>query len=500
MLPDLRNLDTELEELLEFEGADLELLLESPLENPFLAARESELEWEELETQPESPAENPFLAEGEAGAEFEGDLTANFSLQEFASRGTPVPSQYRANVRRLAQNLQVLRDRLGAPITVTSGYRSPTHNQQVRGATRSQHLLAKAADIQVKGYTPSQVYCAIESLIRQGKMVQGGLGIYRTFVHYDIRGSRARWKGSGISAYPSCNGSSSGSSPPSASPAFDVARAVVRNREWARRLGWQAHYDEIVRLLHDRPFTPNEEAFAELVYQWQRQNRLTPDGIIGPNTWARMKAALGIASPGSSGSGGTATAYPYGPKWRSQRPPGLPATARTASQSGAALPDIERVARQHNLGETFVKTVKHLATTESGAMYARPANIFNVLPPSQRGGKPYISAWGVFQFNRDAWRSLPGVANTAFPWESTPSEEITRPIRRYAELFAEVRRAGGTPIDAARGIRLWHMQPNGLYKPYLRRGKQSGFSAAWQQVPAKYQARIDRHLRNAGIL
>ena len=33
----------------------------------------------------------------------------------------------------------------------------------------------------------------IERLIREGKMEDGGMGRYSTFVHYDVRGSRARW-------------------------------------------------------------------------------------------------------------------------------------------------------------------------------------------------------------------------------------------------------------------------------------------------------------------
>ena len=486
--------------------------LESPLENPFLT-REAELqqEWEwDLEFMAESPSENPFLAQREAEAQFEANLTVNFKLSEFASRGTPVPQKYRANVKKLAQNLQVLRNKLGAPITVISGYRTLSHNQKVNGASKSQHLLAKAADIQVKGYTPTQVYCAIENLIRQGKMLQGGLGIYRTFVHYDIRGFKARWKGSGISSFPQCS-SKSGSLPsPSSNLPFDVARAVVLNRDWAQKLGWLKHYDKIVRLLHNEPYTPNEEEFAKLVYQWQRRNNLTADGIIGPNTWARMKTALGVVQPSSNLPNSRRISYPivpgqeYGPRWHSQRPPGLPTTARKASARGAALPHIENLAQQQNLGNIFVKTVKHLATTESGAMFARPADNrvrpFNVLPRGQRGGKPYISAWGVFQFNRDAWRGLPGVSKNAFPWESTPYEEIIHPIRKYAKIFSDVRQAGGTELDAARGIRLWHMQPNGLYKPYLRRGKQSGFSTAWKRVPTKYKRRVDRHLRNAGVL
>jgi hypothetical protein len=37
----------------------------------------------------------------------------------------------------------------------------------------------------------------IENLIAQGKIIEGGVGIYPTFVHYDIRGTKARWSGTG---------------------------------------------------------------------------------------------------------------------------------------------------------------------------------------------------------------------------------------------------------------------------------------------------------------
>jgi hypothetical protein len=133
-----------------------------------------------------------------------GDLTPSFSLHEFASRGTPVPPEYRANVRRVAENLQVLRDQLGRAIGIVSGYRTPEHNTSVGGKTRSQHLTASAADIQVTGLSPAQTYCTIEELIGQGRVRQGGLGIYSTFVHYDIRGHRARWTGRGVTI-PNCS-------------------------------------------------------------------------------------------------------------------------------------------------------------------------------------------------------------------------------------------------------------------------------------------------------
>lgn len=122
-------------------------------------------------------------------------LTKNFTRQEFDCKdGTPVPQMYMPNVFRLAQNLQVLRDHIGEPVFVSgSGYRTPAHNKKVGGAPASQHLTAKGADITAQSYTPKQLAAEIEKLIAQGKMEQGGIGVYNGFVHYDTRGTKARW-------------------------------------------------------------------------------------------------------------------------------------------------------------------------------------------------------------------------------------------------------------------------------------------------------------------
>lgn len=122
-------------------------------------------------------------------------LTNNFQRSEFDCKdGTIVPEKYHGNLRELAENLQVLRDHIGVPVTVTgSGYRTPSHNKRVGGAPLSKHLTASAADINAKGFTPKQLYNQIEILIAEGKMKQGGLGLYAGFVHYDIRGQKARW-------------------------------------------------------------------------------------------------------------------------------------------------------------------------------------------------------------------------------------------------------------------------------------------------------------------
>lgn len=121
-------------------------------------------------------------------------LTKNFNREEFDCRdGTKVPPELMANVQELANNLQVLRDDIGEPLHVNSGYRTPAYNKKIGGAPKSQHPKAKAGDITAKSFTPKQLAARIEKLIAAGKMKQGGIGIYPGFTHYDVRGTKARW-------------------------------------------------------------------------------------------------------------------------------------------------------------------------------------------------------------------------------------------------------------------------------------------------------------------
>jgi len=127
-------------------------------------------------------------------------MTKNFKLKEFKCKGNikgcdcQMPLEVYENIIKLSSQLQFLRDYTGRPITVNSGYRCPEYNAKISGSSKkSQHMLGKAADITIQSLKPAEVFMIIEDLIDMGHMLQGGLGLYDTFVHYDIRKTKARW-------------------------------------------------------------------------------------------------------------------------------------------------------------------------------------------------------------------------------------------------------------------------------------------------------------------
>ena len=121
-------------------------------------------------------------------------LTENFYLPEFASKdGAFFPDNVKSNLATLAEQLQVIRNHFGKPVTITSGYRSPSHNERIGGAKNSYHTRGMAADIKIKDIAPYVVAKQIEMLIDAGKIKQGGIGIYDSWIHYDFRGKKIRW-------------------------------------------------------------------------------------------------------------------------------------------------------------------------------------------------------------------------------------------------------------------------------------------------------------------
>lgn len=112
----------------------------------------------------------------------------NFTPAELACKGSGALGIDEAALDRL----QALRDAIGRPMIIVSGYRSPRHNEAVGGAPRSQHLQARAFDVAMRGHDPA----AFEAAARAAGFT--GFGFYpdHGFMHIDIGPARIwghRW-------------------------------------------------------------------------------------------------------------------------------------------------------------------------------------------------------------------------------------------------------------------------------------------------------------------
>jgi len=88
--------------------------------------------------------------------------------------------------------LQALRVLLDKPLYLTSAYRSVAHNKRVGGAKNSQHLLAKAFDVQMHNQDPAEFLSAAVAVGFTG------IGFYQEsgFIHIDTGPPRTwnqRW-------------------------------------------------------------------------------------------------------------------------------------------------------------------------------------------------------------------------------------------------------------------------------------------------------------------
>ena len=118
----------------------------------------------------------------------EGDklLSPHFRVREFACRDGADLVKIDTD---LVELLERIRTATCGAVTVNSGYRTASYNQKVGGARASQHLLGRAADIQVSGASPLLVGQIAEYYLGG----HGGIGVYQTFTHVDTRTARARW-------------------------------------------------------------------------------------------------------------------------------------------------------------------------------------------------------------------------------------------------------------------------------------------------------------------
>jgi hypothetical protein len=114
-------------------------------------------------------------------------LSANFTVSEFKCKDGSDKILIDTD---LVDILQKIRSHFNKAVTINSAYRNATYNKKIGGASKSQHINGTAADIVVKDTKPEAVAKYVEFLMPN----KGGIGLYSTFTHVDVRATRARWK------------------------------------------------------------------------------------------------------------------------------------------------------------------------------------------------------------------------------------------------------------------------------------------------------------------
>lgn len=105
-----------------------------------------------------------------------------FKMKEFECKdGCGMPATARENIKALVEHvLDPVREQLGMPIHVNSGYRCSRHNMKVGGAVTSQHMKDEAADIR----------CGDNAMLQRLIEEQGVFDqmiVYDTFIHVSFK-------------------------------------------------------------------------------------------------------------------------------------------------------------------------------------------------------------------------------------------------------------------------------------------------------------------------
>lgn len=115
-------------------------------------------------------------------------LARHFKVKEFACRNG---SQVVFIDDYLVTVLDILRHKLGKPIIITSGYRTPEWNTKCNGAKYSYHMRGMAADIRVDGISPKELANKLNEIVPDGC----GIIVYKSWVHFDVRTGKKYRKG-----------------------------------------------------------------------------------------------------------------------------------------------------------------------------------------------------------------------------------------------------------------------------------------------------------------
>lgn len=197
-------------------------------------------------------------------------LSANFRVREFACKdGTDRILISDA----LVELLQAIRDRFGAPVIISSGYRTSAHDKRVGGSGSGYHTKGMAADIYISQIPPVKIAAFAQSQL--GKMGGVECGAYSSggYVHVDVRAGkwRAVKSGSAINYQ-------------SVSALFPTVRYGSRSQSTTI----------LQRELKRAGFDPGTidgicgKRTRSAIIEYQKSRGLDPDGICGKKTWSAI--------------------------------------------------------------------------------------------------------------------------------------------------------------------------------------------------------------------
>lgn len=126
--------------------------------------------------------------------DFNAKVSKYFTVREVTNgdrRRIPTDNTIKQNIFTLARELDRVREAWGSGIIVTSWYRPPAVNRAIGGATRSQHILGKAADIRPVQGDLYRFQDWLDKVAWKDKAL--GYGAKKGFVHLDLRPGNIRW-------------------------------------------------------------------------------------------------------------------------------------------------------------------------------------------------------------------------------------------------------------------------------------------------------------------
>lgn len=222
-------------------------------------------------------------------------LSSNFNSNEFDCHGNGCCSQTLIN-ETLVGHLQKIREHFGKPITITSGYRCPTHNKRIGGATGSRHSKGDAADIVVSGISPREVAKYAESIgVR-------GIGLYESasdgyFTHIDTRTTKSFWYGQAESPRTTFGGSNTVTTNSSNTSNFTTTTVLSGGMTGSKVKELQEKLIKLGFSCGDAGADGDYGSVtADAVRNFQRKNGLDEDGIAGPLTLAAIDKAISAKS------------------------------------------------------------------------------------------------------------------------------------------------------------------------------------------------------------